>query len=472
MLAHIVVRINQPFSLHKYALPSSRTVFVPAAVLFSGHRIFCCSHSHKNGTMSALLRNRGFRLLWTGQFLAILADWTLRTMLLIWVYQLTHSGVAMSFVGLAEALPLLLLAPVAGVFVDRWSRAATMAIAVVARALLLLPLLAVQSRVDFPLIILVTVLVNAAAQFFAPAASAALPAVVGQEHVGQANGLLSVVNSGISVIAPGAGALLFTAVGPHGTLGIMLLFYLIAAPLLSRVPAPRPITGAAVSNSVMADMHAGIAYVRRSPLLLSLIAVGCVALLGVGALSVLDVVFVTRALHLRSETVGLLLTVGGVGQLIGGISTSLATRRIERRYHLLLGVSIILVGITLAGYAIAPNLLVAAALLFLNGLSFPPVMISFMTMIQQAAENEFMGRVMSLVNTSMALAMIVSMTCGGVLTDLFGVRQVIGGGAVVLVVSGVLSLLIIRTTPRAPVLGTTRDHQPAEQTVPLEQLAG
>src|SRR5438067_12874915 len=58
----------------------------------------------------SLLHNRGFVLLWSGQFLGILADWSLRTAVLIWVYKLTRSGVAVSLVGLAEALPLLMLA--------------------------------------------------------------------------------------------------------------------------------------------------------------------------------------------------------------------------------------------------------------------------------------------------------------------------------------------------------------------------
>jgi MFS family permease len=96
----------------------------------------------RNGDRAmSLLHNRGFVLLWSGQFLGILADWSLRTAVLIWVYKLTRSGVAVSLVGLAEALPLLALAPVAGVFVDRWSRAYTMAGAVLARVVLLLPLL-------------------------------------------------------------------------------------------------------------------------------------------------------------------------------------------------------------------------------------------------------------------------------------------------------------------------------------------
>ena len=152
----------------------------------------------------SLLHNRGFVLLWSGQFLGILADWSLRTAVLIWVYTLTRSGVAVSLVGLAEALPLLALAPVAGVFVDRWSRADTMAGAVLARVVLLLPLLAVNSRAGLPVILLVTLLVNAAAQFFLPAASAAVPSVVGQEQVGRANGLLSLINGGIAAIGPGA----------------------------------------------------------------------------------------------------------------------------------------------------------------------------------------------------------------------------------------------------------------------------
>jgi len=138
-----------------------------------------------------LLRERGFALLWIGQSLSSLADWALRAVVLIWVYALTGSGVAVSVVGLAEALPLLLAAPFAGVFVDRWNRAYTMAGAVVARAIVLLPLLTVNGRANVPIIVAVTLFANVAAQFFMPAASAAVPVVAGPERVGQANSILS-----------------------------------------------------------------------------------------------------------------------------------------------------------------------------------------------------------------------------------------------------------------------------------------
>jgi MFS family permease len=68
-------------------------------------------------------------------------------------------------------------------------------------------------------------------------------------------------------------------------------------------------------------------------------------------------------------------------------------------------------------------------------------------MVQWVTDDAFMGRVNSVINTSMAVMMIVSLISGGALTDLFGVRQVIGGAALLFVASGTLSLLLIRVTP-------------------------
>jgi predicted MFS family arabinose efflux permease len=194
-----------------------------------------------------------------------------------------------------------------------------------------------------------------------------------------------------------------------------------------------------------------------------LTVVAFVALLGVGALTVLDVVFVTRALHLRPEAVGLLLTSSGIGEAIGSIATVLISRWAARRYHLLLGLCVIASGLWLVAYAFAPTLPVAAAVLFLSGASFPPLIVSFMTLIQLETEDAFLGRVMSLVNTGMSVAMIASLAGGGTLADLFGVRQVIGGGAILLVVSGLLSLVAIRSTP-APRVGTAASAAPATTT--------
>lgn len=402
-----------------------------------------------------LLRIRGFQFLWTGQLLVTLASWALRTVLLIWVYGLAHSGVAVSVVGLAEAAPLVILAGIGGVFVDRWHRAVTMTIATLVAALLLLPLLAVSTLAGLPLMIAVAVLANAAIQLFMTASGAAIPVVAGQERAGEANSLMSLLNGGVAVLAPGLGALLFGQIGPHATILVLAAVLVAAVPLLALVPAPRAHGAEHATSSVTNQMLAGLDYVRRSPLLLALVAVASVAGLGFGALSVLDVVFVTRALHLQSESVGLLLSASGLGELTGGLIMSLITTRLTLPYHLLLGACATTMGVALVGYSAAPTLLFATMALSILGFMFPPVIVSFMTMVQRVTEDAFMGRVNSIVNTSMGLMMLVSLACGGALTDLFGVRQVIAGCAVLLLGAGIVALCTIRRTPEPRLFAQT-----------------
>ena len=208
-------------------------------------------------------------------------------------------------------------------------------------------------------------------------------------------------------------------------------------------------------------INEGLGYVRRSRFLVSLIVFVFVALLGVGGLSVLDVVFVTRALHEPSEAVGALLTVTGVGQLIGGVASWLLSRWAAGRYHRVLGASVIVSGVGTLIYAQTPTLTIAAVVLFFVGLAFPPIIVSLNTMIQLAVEDQFMGRVMSLVGTSMAVAIILSTTASGALTDLFGVRQVISAGGGILVVAGVIALFLIRSTPTGKIPPPESSPEPA-----------
>ena len=266
-----------------------------------------------------------------------LADSSLRPLVLIWVYTLTRSATTVSLVGLAEALPLLALAPFAGVFVDRWSRARTMAGAVSVRAVVILPLLLVTTGAGVPLIVVVVLGANAASQFFQPAVSAALPVIVGPERVGRANSLFTLVTGVSAAIGPAGAAALFVVIGPHATVVALSLIYALAVPLLLAVPAPRPTTRGAPRTSVPRELRDGLAYVHRSPLLLALIVVVFVALLGVGALSVIDVVFVTRALHRPVANAGVLLLANGTGQILGGLLVALTSAWATHRYHRLLG---------------------------------------------------------------------------------------------------------------------------------------
>lgn len=409
----------------------------------------------------ALLRVPGFRLLLAGFFLSAVAPWAGRTAILIWAYSLTHSGVTVSLVGLMEALPFLVLAPVAGVLVDRWSRARTMACAALCQGAVMLPLLLVHDASGLWLLLLVTLLVNCAAQFMMPAALAAIPVVVGLDRVAQANSLVQTLNSLVFIIAPAMASLLFAFAGPRGLILVLIAIYALSAPLLAAVPAPRPEVAGAGRSSLLGEMRAGLDYVRRSPTTMAIIAVVFIALLGAGALNVIDVVFVTRALHLRSETVGVLFTASGAGQLVGGAAIMAISGWAATRHHLVLGAATVLVGGGVLVYAAAPDLVAAAASLFFTGLMLTPLMVSFNSLIQLEIEDAFMGRVMSLINSAITVASVISLASGGALADLFGVRRVMDAAGLLIVISGLATFALIRSTPRRAPGAPARDEAPA-----------
>src|SRR5947209_11369177 len=137
-----------------------------------------------------------------------------------------------------------------------------------------------------------------------------------------------------------------------------------------------------------------------------------------------------------------------MGELVGGVVMASTGRWAGSRYHLLLGGAILVCGCCFIVYSAAPVLPIAAGALVVAGFMYPPAIVSFTTMMQYVTEDAFMGRVGSVINTALAAALILSMAVGGTLSDLFGVRQVIAAAAVILIGSGCMSLVLIRSTPQ------------------------
>ncbi len=81
------------------------------------------------------------------------------------------------------------------------------------------------------------------------------------------------------------------------------------------------------------------------------------------------------------------------------------------------------------------------------GFLFSMSLVSFIMLIQLSAEDQMMGRVMSLCNMTVAAGLLISLAWGGVLADLLGVRQVIATGAAFIVLCGALNFRMVRQTP-------------------------
>src|SRR5688572_6970774 len=119
--------------------------------------------------MWTLLRRRNFALLWTGGLISLAGDWVLFVGLPLYVYDRTGSTLATGAMFLARLVPEMLLASVAGVFVDRWDRRRTLVIANLLLGAALLPVLLGAAVGMLWIVYAASVLAATLAQFVAPA---------------------------------------------------------------------------------------------------------------------------------------------------------------------------------------------------------------------------------------------------------------------------------------------------------------
>jgi predicted MFS family arabinose efflux permease len=266
-------------------------------------------------------------------------------------------------------------------------------------------------------------------------------------EVGEANSLISLTSGIVYMVAPGAAGLSLALIGPRAAIACLLVLYGGATVILRRLrlPVGRPVD--AQTDTFRGDWAAGIRYVRESSLLTALTVANLVSFLGIGALDILDVVFVTRALHQRPEAVGIMLGCLGAGTIVGGFLMTVTSPHMRQAQHRVLAISLTLQGIICLAVSVAPSLAVLVVIQFALGLTVSPSLAAGNTLLQLGSEDTMRGRVMSVYSTSGGVAMLLSMVGGGAAADIWNVRYVLGAGALLILAAGILVVCTVRATP-------------------------
>jgi DHA3 family macrolide efflux protein-like MFS transporter len=150
-----------------------------------------------------LFQNRSFLALWLGQTISFVGDYFYWLAVPIMVGKLTGSATQVGLSVIASALPMLLLGPVAGVFVDRWDRKRTMIMSDLLRGVLVLICLTVKTPEQVWIYYVVAFLMSCVSRFFFPAQNAALPLIVPDKNdLLAANGLMQVVQTAGFLVGP------------------------------------------------------------------------------------------------------------------------------------------------------------------------------------------------------------------------------------------------------------------------------
>ena len=364
-----------------------------------------------------LLKNRNFVLLAVGQAISNIGDFLFSTTLLVWVFSLTHSATAISGVLAAQYIPVFALGPVAGVFVDRWNCRSTMVATDLLRmAFALLPLV-VPGALRLPAIYASVFAISAFSRFFMPAKMGVMQVIVAPEQqtraasIGQATFALSFI------IGPAIASPLYFLVGPVVACSINAASFLVSALCLMALRAPRKALRPYVQSdksgvgAIVSEVYAGLRLISRSRVLYMVLIMALIAMLGVGALNALDIIFVTQRLHVSASLYGPLTAVAGLGTLTGAILIGVFANRVKP--SILLSGCVLLLGIGITIYAFQTWYILALVIYFLSCLPQGGIDIAFAPLMMKATPRAMMGRVEAVLETGMSGMSLVSVVLAG-----------------------------------------------------------
>ncbi|HMM94454.1 MFS transporter [Phycicoccus sp.] len=307
--------------------------------------------------------NRSFRLLWFGEGVSVLGAMTTSVVVpLLAVTTFDAGPVWMGLLTAAAWLPWLLVGLPAGAWVDRLDPRRVMIAADLVAALAVgsVPVAWATDRLTLPHLLLATLAGGACSVFFRTAYGAFVPSVVREGDLETANGRLYGTESAMQVAGPGVGGLAVQVLGGALALVLDVASFLVSAVCLWRVDPRtlRPRPERAERTTLRREIADGVGVVARDRHLRFFSLQGAAsnfALTGYGALLVL---FLVRDLGVRPATVGLLLSAGSVGGLVGAaVATRLARRvgtaRALRWLQVLGGPTALLIPLAGPGAAVA-----------------------------------------------------------------------------------------------------------------------
>jgi MFS family permease len=276
-----------------------------------------------------LIGQPGFRRLWFGQTVSAFGSQiTTLALPLTAVLVLHASTFQVGLLTTAGFAPFLLMGLPAGVWVDRVRRKPVMIAADVTRTLVLasIPVAYGLGVLTLGQLYLVAFICGVATVFFDVAYLSLVPGLVGREHVVEANAKLQASASVAEVSGPtAAGFLIGLLSAPVAFLADAASFAASALSLLI-IRDQEPATEQAQRRHLRAEMAEGLRFVVRQPILRMTTGCSATANLFVSAVLAISVVFLVRQVHVGAGTIGILMSLGAVGGLVGALSCGVLRR--------------------------------------------------------------------------------------------------------------------------------------------------
>ena len=317
------------------------------------------------------------------------------------VFDLTGSPALLGLVNSGFAIPMLVLALFGGALADRLDRKKIIQIGQVAFLLtaLAVALTVKMGAITWYYLFAASMVMGAVFSFIGPARQAMIPDLVPAQNLTNAIALNSAGMSAMTLLAPAFAGVLYAVIGPAGVYFVLAVLGSVSVLITTLLPKTVK-RSAAVDAKILADIVAGIAYIRRTPMVRVLLVMGLATALLAMPFRFLMPIFVVEVYHKGPEAMGLLVSLMGLGALAGSMFMAQVGRW---KRGLLLIATTILTGVALLLVAALPFYIVALVLMLALGLGDAGRRTLNQALIMEVSENQYRGRVMSVYMLNFAL---------------------------------------------------------------------
>jgi MFS family permease len=358
------------------------------------------------------------------------------------VFQLTGSFAALGLVSLANAVPGLMFSLVGGVVADRAPKKTIIQTSQFLSGLnaVVVAALAFTGLLSFEFLLVAAVVQGATNAMMQPARQSIIPDLVPRERLMNAIALNTSGQNMMQLLGPALGGALIAFLSPGAVYAVMATLYFLAvgftfrlpkAPVyVSEGPLPRGAGGRRGAGG-MRDLVAGLKYIAHDKTLKTLIMVNFVIVLASMPYTMMLPGFVREVLGKGPAEQGLMMSLAGVGALVG--SLWVASMSGARRGRLLIGFAALL-GLALVLFSASSNYYLTLPIMLIIGVGQAGRMSMGQVLIQTYSADEYRGRVMAVWFMQFSLVQFGTFAVG-IVSELIGPQLAIGGLAFFMLVT-------------------------------------
>lgn len=333
-------------------------------------------------------------------------------------------------------IPVFIIGPIAGVYVDRWDKRRVMIMADVLRGFLVLsiPFFILHFSNFLPVYILVF-LIFSVTRFFLPSKMAIIPDVVPHNMLLMANTLSDTTRMVSAFVALGIAGIIVDKIGAVNSLYVNAASYFISAIFIYNM-AVKNIAGGfkddmlragealkrAIKKSVWSEIKEGVRFISSHKDMKFVVRTFFLLMAGLGAVSCVIIVFIQETFGSATRDLSLLLMILGSGCFISAVLYGRFGQGIKKEAMILLGLclaGLFIIAFALTAYFVSYFLLSAAAM-FLIGMAVGPIIVSLNTMVHESIPQAKRGRTFSSLEAVIHLAFLVFMFVAALFAEKIG----------------------------------------------------